>query len=444
MQRFLGTALGALTIVLIWMALQSHSQPPKENTQNAEVIAAEDGVINVKQAPFHAAGDGVTDDTDAIQKAWDTAKATGARVLLPPGEYRISLRKAQDGSYRPALHFAANGTSKEKQPILEGATRNVSLVIDFPKDAPRTQEVIRIDKGTLTDNPRGTQFRNLRLVNTSAPRSGTWEDAADYRGTGIRIINGWTGHLLKNFQISGFYIGLDFQNGYHAEISHGEIRNCNFGLRLYGTPNGNTFRSMVFYQIRPVVTNTEELNEKHYPGGRIGACVYAGAGTISSCYFENVNTELCSVAGYFFHSVPVSFTVVSMRSESVYAPVWIYGPIAPFHTSGCTFITPSIDCDSLIAPAIYLHRARGYTFINPRFYQRHNKDGSQVAIEMTSASEGNYILNPQDDGSGTTGQLTDDIIDAGENNELKWPGRPTPGDTSKSISHPQPGEQPDF
>lgn len=422
MERFSGIVIVALTVVLTGPALQSRGEAPEAHQGGADAVVM-DGMINVKKAPFNASGDGVTDDTEAIQKAWDTAKSTGARVVLPPGEYRISLRGDSAEGYRPALHFSANGVSKEKQPILEGATRSVTLMIDFPEDAPRTLEVIRIDKGSLTDNPRGMQFENLRLINTAAPRTGTWHDPIDYRGTGIRIVNGWTGHLLQNFQIKGFYIGLDFQNGYHAEISHGEIRDYNFGLRLFGTPNGNTFRSIAFQKIRPVATNTEELKKDHYPGGRIGACLYAGSGTISGGYFESVNTEMCSVAGYFFHSAPVSFTVLSMRSESVYAPVWINGPVAPFHTSACTFISPSIDCDSLIAPAIYLNRARGYTFINPRFYQRHNEEGSQVAIEMTSASRGNYILNPLDDGSGTTGKLADDIIDAGENNEIKRPGR---------------------
>lgn len=388
-----------------------------------------DGIINVKEPPFSAVGDGVTDDTEAIQKAWDAAKETGARVFLPPAEYRISLRGNASDGYRPALYFAANGVSKEKQPILEGATRSVSLLIDFPADAPRDQEVIRVDRGPLTDNPRGMQVSNLRLINTSAPRSGTWRDPVDFRGTGIRIGNGWTGHLLKNFQISGFYIGLDLQNGYHLEISHGEIRNCNFGLRLFGTPNGNTLRSMVFQQIRPVAENTEGLRADHYPGGRIGACVYAGGGTISGALFESVHTELCSVAGYFFHSAPASFTVVAMRSESVYAPVWIYGPLAPFHTSACTFIGPSIDCDSLIVPAIYLHRAEGYTFINPRFYQRENDEGSRVAIEMTAGSRNNLVIAPGDDRSGTTGSLVDDIVDKGENNEIQWVGKPAVPET---------------
>lgn len=383
-------------------------------------LTAEDGIINVKKPPYSAVGDGVADDTAAIQAAWDAAKETGSRVWLPPGEYLISLRGNANQGFRPALDFSAASQSKEKQPIFEGATRGVTLKVAFPPEAPRTLEVIRIDKGKLTDNQRGMEFHNFRLVNANAAPPADWKEPYDFRGTGIRVVNGWTGELFHNFQIRGFYTGLYVQNMYHCQVNYGEIRDCNFGLYLAGTPNANSFRSIIFQKIRAAASNTEGLKPKMFPKERIGACVYAGGGTIAGGYFENVNMEMCGVAGYFFHSAPVSFTVVAMRSESVFAPVWIYGPLSPYFTASCLFLAPSIDCDSLVVPAIYLNRARGYTFLNPRFYQRHRKDGSQVAIEMTAASRGNLIINPADDGSGTTGNLADDIIDAGQNNQVQW------------------------
>ena len=372
------------------------------------------GSIDVKAPPYSAVGDGVTDDTEAIQSAWEAAKATGARVLVPAGDYRISLRGNAEDGYRPALHFSANSASKEKQPILEGATRGVTFVIRFPADAPRTLETIRVDKGTLTDNPRGMSISNLRLVNDGASAPANWHEPYDFRGTGIRIENAWASPLLSNFQILGFCIGLYVSNGYHSDFGPGEIRDCNFGLYLGGTPNASRFHSIVLHKIRPVATNTEGWRQTNFPQGRIGAAVYAGGGTITGGSFDNVNTELCSVAGYFFHSAPHSLTVNAMRSESVFAPIWIYGPVDPFYTTGCTFIGASIDCDSLIVPAVYLNRAEGYTFINTRFYQRNNEGGSRVAIEMTGASRGNLFISPIDDESGTTGKLADDIIDAGD------------------------------
>lgn len=44
------------------------------------------GVANVRAAPYGAAGDGITDDTDALQRAIDDHQA----VFLPKGRYRVS------------------------------------------------------------------------------------------------------------------------------------------------------------------------------------------------------------------------------------------------------------------------------------------------------------------------------------------------------------------
>lgn len=44
--------------------------------------------VNVKDAPFYAQGDGVTDDSAAIQAAVDSVPATGGTVYFPAGVYR--------------------------------------------------------------------------------------------------------------------------------------------------------------------------------------------------------------------------------------------------------------------------------------------------------------------------------------------------------------------
>jgi hypothetical protein len=44
------------------------------------------GAVNVREVPYNAAGDGRTDDTDALQRAVDAADV----VLLPKGYYRVS------------------------------------------------------------------------------------------------------------------------------------------------------------------------------------------------------------------------------------------------------------------------------------------------------------------------------------------------------------------
>lgn len=386
-------------------------------------------VYNVTHPDFGADPTGATDSTTAIQSAWDTAKVKGGRVFVPEGTYTISLRGNALSGYQPALSLSANGASKELQPLLEGAGRGTTFQIAFPADAPRDLEVIRIDKGTLTDNPRGIGILNFRLVNTSAPADGV--DGVDYRGVGIKILNAWTGRIVDNFQINGFYAGLWYLNGYYTVVSNGEIRNCNFGLYLRGAGggvgNGNRYDGVAMQKIRPVVTVESDIDADTFPpdasqpsGYRVGACVFTGGGTQNAIVFGSVNLELCSTVGFYVAGGTLTnATVIDMRSESVYAPVWIYGPLAPYRTSAVTFINPSIDCDSLIAPAVYLHRAAGYVFVNPLFYQR-TVSGHQTAVEMTSGSFGNLVIAPFDGDRGANGNLAGAIMDNGINNRVEW------------------------
>jgi hypothetical protein len=46
-------------------------------------------MINVKNAPYNAAGDGITDDRAAIQAAIDAAQNLGCRVFFPAGVYAV-------------------------------------------------------------------------------------------------------------------------------------------------------------------------------------------------------------------------------------------------------------------------------------------------------------------------------------------------------------------
>lgn len=61
------------------------------------------GVINVKDEPYHAVGDGVTDDTAAIQAAIQALPAGGGTVFIPTGTYYTSAVIQVAGQHRVTI-----------------------------------------------------------------------------------------------------------------------------------------------------------------------------------------------------------------------------------------------------------------------------------------------------------------------------------------------------
>ena len=74
--------------------------------------------VNARNAPFNAAGDGVTDDTSAIRKAIKACPA-GQAVLLPEGTYRIS------GTLSISKGIVVRGEGPDKTRIIQYASDHI-------------------------------------------------------------------------------------------------------------------------------------------------------------------------------------------------------------------------------------------------------------------------------------------------------------------------------
>lgn len=142
-------------------------------------IRSMDGVFNVKA--YHAKGDGITDDTYAIQAALDAAGKTGGRVYLPPKKYLIKgslkippgvsvIGSANMPQYSDPLIgtilLATGGRDNEKAPALFelGSSSSVSgLTVYYPE---QLVENIRPYPWTFHLQGNDNTVENVTLINS--------------------------------------------------------------------------------------------------------------------------------------------------------------------------------------------------------------------------------------------------------------------------------------
>ncbi|GGD88918.1 glycosyl hydrolase family 28-related protein [Paenibacillus nasutitermitis] len=115
------------------------------------VQAAGTSDINVKAAPYSAVGDGVADDTTAIQNAINAAQSAGGGVVFfPKGTYKISS----------TLRVTAHNVQ------LEGTGKGSVVFLNKSTDA-----VIHIGDTTDMHNTTHNKVKNLTIDRSVAPNS---------------------------------------------------------------------------------------------------------------------------------------------------------------------------------------------------------------------------------------------------------------------------------
>lgn len=170
-----------------------------------EVAAATDdelkvlGVVSVKT--FGAIGDGTHDDTAAIQKGIDTAKAADQMLLFPEGVYLVSSTLK---CYRANVD-----NSQGKAVFLRGSTKGARPIIKLKDNtAPfnRNIDVVNADANS-TPVAYVTAFKD-------ANRNGVW-DFEDLNGNGVPESRGEgeLGDAGNGFSMR--FVGIDFDLGRH-------------------------------------------------------------------------------------------------------------------------------------------------------------------------------------------------------------------------------------
>lgn len=203
------------------------------------------GVINVKEAPYFASGDGFSDDTAKIQQAiWDW-EGSDRIIYLPPGTYRLTN----------TLRFTPN-TSQ---------TQNGKFGRDHLHGAGTTSTILRLDSNVLT-NPNSPQ--PVVAYGQHSFWNGQWEQiTADWfncslanltiqvgsgnpGAKGVEFYSNNTG-VVRNVQILSMdgqgRVGLDLnqhdQNG-PLLVKNVNVSGFNFGITSGQTVNSQTFEDV--------------------------------------------------------------------------------------------------------------------------------------------------------------------------------------------------------
>ena len=199
----------------------TRATPTPMTTNPVGIIFPEDsGVINVRNPPYGAVGDGASDDTVAIQTALSEFPNQGKIIYLPHGVYKISVTLTWP---------KAPGGNSEKNTILQGQSREGTVLL-LADNLPNFQNAKRPKPAVFTGLAPAQRFRNAvrnLTIDTgrgnpgavglqfNASNQGTVREVDIVSGDGLGVIGldmAFTGEigpcLIKNVRVRGFDLGV--------------------------------------------------------------------------------------------------------------------------------------------------------------------------------------------------------------------------------------------
>lgn len=212
------------------------------------VFPPDSGVIDVTKAPYNAKGDGVADDTAALQKALDDYPAKGAILYLPNGSYLVS----------DCLRWGGK-PDQQKQTVLWGqssAGTIIKLRDNCPGfESPRKPKAV-LYTGKAPAQRFGNEIHNLTVdtgvgdlgacgIQFIASNQGGVYDVKVFSGDGYGVIGldmGYTDEqgpcFIKNLKVVGFDMGVHTATSVASEtLEHITVERQNkYGMRNDGQP----------------------------------------------------------------------------------------------------------------------------------------------------------------------------------------------------------------
>ena len=243
-----------LTVPAVWKPTYSRPVYPKlkrgavlTGAENV-IFPADAGIVDVTKAPYNAKGDGATDDTAAIQKAFDDNVDRGAYIYLPNGVYRISDTIRWGGDEGRQRNTVLQGQSRDGTilqiqdhcPGFDNPRRPKGAIYTGHAPAQRFFNEIHnltVDTGVGNPGASGIQFiaNNQGGMYDVAIASG---DGQGVNGLDLGYTNEQGPCLIKNLKVKGFDCGVYSANGVASEVlEHITVERQNkIGFRNDGQP----------------------------------------------------------------------------------------------------------------------------------------------------------------------------------------------------------------
>jgi len=164
-------------------AAPSAPPPPNPPVANCNPTPTSPTVVSVKSAPYNAKGDGVTDDTAAIQNAVNAIGGTGGTVSIPAGTYMVNALTSIQLANNMTLSLASGATL---QAIPNGADNYTIVRVSGVSNVNVMGGTLLGDRSAHTGTT-GEQGMGLRITGNAAHIAVVGVTAKECWGDGFAI-----------------------------------------------------------------------------------------------------------------------------------------------------------------------------------------------------------------------------------------------------------------
>lgn len=331
---------GILAAQSLTAAIVGYS-PPFTGAVDTNVAAKLAQYISV--ADFGAVGDGVTDDSAAVQKAFDYIAPLGGTVFFPRGRYLFGSQVVIDRKY---ASYTGGTYVGERNLIVSGygaEIRTQGAITAFDIRGGWLPNInCRIEGFTIYHRGNTTALGGIRLIGASGV---TCYEISVAVSSSLPV--GYAAFSCENLDPANDDTGCfwDYFDNCVIRPWSGAEGNCTYGIKLMGTANATTVRNVKFSG-----SNTHIILMAH-PG-----------------YTSTPNSV--NIDGNFFEG-PVTSTAISLVSSST-----------PYHISGTRITNNRFEA---INTAVSL-TGSGTTVQLPTYMSGNYADTSVV----------NYVVNASD------------------------------------------------